>query len=97
MKEIKLALQDAGRQMYRFISHKRRNAQRQMRRQIFERYIPEVAKALNELAAADKAKIIKGLESLLQKNNKELEVSLEKGEAPKEKEETENGEDEGKA
>jgi DNA topoisomerase-6 subunit B len=93
MKEIKLALQDAGRQMYRFVSHKRRNAQRQLRRQIFERYIPEVAAALSALTEKDKNRIIKDLEGLLQKNNKEIEAAMEEAKG----EEIESGEDEGEA
>jgi len=58
MKEIKLGLQELGRRLQRHISGKRRIEMQRRRRQIFERYIPEVANSLEELTSV-KAEIIK--------------------------------------
>ena len=107
IKEIKLALQDAGREMFRFIREQRRVRQKQMRRQIFERYIPEIANALNELTGKEKSGIITALESMLKKNNKDIEESeatelaasaqTTKEQPVKEEKGEESGEDEGEA
>jgi len=96
IKEIKLALQDAGRQLERFVRQQRRARQSQMRRQIFERYIPEVAGALYALTGKDKAKITKDLESMLKRNNKEIEEEAEKA-AQEEQEEQEDAAQNGTA
>lgn len=45
-KEIKLALQEVGRRLARYIAGRRRIEMQRRRIQIFERYIPEVARAL---------------------------------------------------
>jgi len=82
IKEVKLALQDAGRELSRFINQQKRSRERQMRRQLFERYIPEVAGALNKLTDKDKNTIIKKLEDII----KSGKVSLESLESEKEKE-----------
>ncbi|MFH0929588.1 MAG: DNA topoisomerase VI subunit B [Candidatus Aenigmatarchaeota archaeon] len=65
IKEIKLALQDAGRKLKTFISKKRRNKEIAMRQNLFEKYIPEVAESLEKLSGEKKEKIIKGLEKIL--------------------------------
>jgi DNA topoisomerase-6 subunit B len=57
MKEIKLALQEVGRRLARYIAGKRRIEMQRRRIQIFERYIPEVARALAELTEV-KAEVI---------------------------------------
>ncbi|MBL7169966.1 MAG: DNA topoisomerase VI subunit B [Candidatus Aenigmarchaeota archaeon] len=68
IKEIKLALQEAGRRMQRYVSGKRRFEMHQHRKKIFERYIPEVAEALNKLTKKDKEL----LKAKLQKMAKEV-------------------------
>ncbi len=68
IKEIRLALQEAGRRMQRYVSGKRRFELHQQKKKIFERYIPEVAEALNKLTKDDK-EVIK---SKLQKMAKEV-------------------------
>ncbi|MBN2202918.1 MAG: DNA topoisomerase VI subunit B [Candidatus Aenigmarchaeota archaeon] len=70
IKEIKLALQDAGRKLKIFISKKKRNKEIEMRQNMFERYIPEVAESLSKLSGEKKEKIIKGLEGFLKKEEK---------------------------
>ncbi len=91
IKEVKLALQDAGRKMAKFVRQKKHAKRLQQRRQMFERYIPELASALNSLTKEDKNKIIKGLERILKKNNKENGIEEVKGEK------VEEGKDDGKA
>jgi len=65
IKETKLALQDAGRQLAKFVRQKKRSRDRQLRRQLFERYIPEVAGALSTLTKKEKKSIISGLEKII--------------------------------
>lgn len=83
IKEIKLGLQDAGRQLSHFINQRRRARERQVRRQIFERYIPEVAESLHRLTNKDKKTIMKKLEDII-KNKAELIVQEQKEEEVKE-------------
>jgi len=71
IKEIKLALQDAGRKMKIYISKRRRSQEFQIRQNLFERYIPEVAIALSKLSDIPKEKIKTDLENLLKKGVKE--------------------------
>ena len=71
IKEIKLALQDAGRKMKIYISKRRRSQEFQVRQNLFERYIPEVAIALSKLSDIPKEKIKTDLENLLKKGVKE--------------------------
>ncbi len=65
VKEIKLALQDAGRQLSKFVRKQKRDRKRKMRRKLFERYIPEVAKSLNKLTQEDKEEIEENLTSII--------------------------------
>jgi len=54
IEEIRLALMQSGRKAGRYISEKRREAERQMKREIFYKYIPEIVGALNNITKADK-------------------------------------------
>ena len=85
IKEIKLALQDAGRKIKIFISRRRKTHELQMRQNLFEKYIPEVAIALSKLSETPQEKIKNNLEKLLKKGVKEgndevIEESEENGE-----------------
>jgi len=64
-KEIKLVLQDAGRQLAKFVRKKKRFRETRMRRQLFERYIPELAGALNKLTKKEKDSIISDFKEML--------------------------------
>ena len=68
IKEIKLALQEAGRRMQRYVSGKRKYEFYQQRKKIFERYIPEVSESLAKLTNEDQELI----KSKLQKMAKEI-------------------------
>lgn len=85
IKEIKLALQDAGRELKKYISGKRKSHEIQMRRSLFENYIPEAAGAISKLSDVPKEKIVHGLEKILKKGLKEIEEEENNG----------NGEDNG--
>ncbi|MGC8812253.1 MAG: DNA topoisomerase VI subunit B [Candidatus Aenigmatarchaeota archaeon] len=78
VKEIKLALQDAGRELASYIRKKRKAREKLLRRQIFERYIPEVARAVAKLTKKDYKTILKKLEDMVRKKI-DLTAELEKG------------------
>ncbi len=66
-KEIKLALQEAGRQLQRYV-HKKTKVHLQLERaNIFERYIPEVANALKRLTGEDEDALVEGLKAMVKK------------------------------
>ena len=67
IKEMKLALQDAGRELAIFIRQKRRGQENLIRRQIFERYLPVVANSLGEITRKEKETILSQLESMIKK------------------------------
>ncbi|MDI6806450.1 MAG: DNA topoisomerase VI subunit B [Candidatus Aenigmarchaeota archaeon] len=61
LKEIKLALQDAGRELARYIRKKAKLRESMLRREIFERYSIVVAESLAELTEKDREDILKKL------------------------------------
>ncbi len=76
IKEVKLALQEAGRKLQHHVSGKRKAELQQRRKEIFERYIPEVAAALGKLTKAKPEPIKNKLETMIKKKGvKELEGS----------------------
>ena len=77
IKEIKLALQDAGRELKKYISGKRRSHEILMRKNLFENYIPEAAGAISKISDVPKEKIVHGLEKILKKGIKEIDVEEE--------------------
>ena len=69
VKEIKLALQDAGRDLGKYL-HKKHSAHRQLERaNLFERYAPEVASALSRLTGLKEEEIVSGLFAMIQKEH----------------------------
>ncbi|RLF44227.1 MAG: DNA topoisomerase VI subunit B, partial [Thermoplasmata archaeon] len=67
IKEIRLALQEAGRRLQRYVSGKRRIEMHRRRRSIFERYIPEVAISLSKLTKTPQKRIEEKLRSIAEK------------------------------
>lgn len=65
VKEIKLAVQDAARNMSRFLSGKRKAGEQKRRLQIFERYAKEVADSISKLTDKDKKAVEKNLKTLI--------------------------------
>ncbi len=68
IKEIKLALQEAGRELQKYVSKKYKAHQMLDRANLFERYIPEVANALYRLTGKDETKISDGLKAMIKKD-----------------------------
>jgi len=80
VKEIKLALQDAGRKLATYVRQKNKNLERQMRQNLFENYIPEFAESLSKLTKESKEKIKNDLEKILKKGgiNDDREAQTDK-------------------
>lgn len=70
VKEIKLAIQDAGRKLSRYLSGKRRAGEQKRRLQIFERYSHEVALAVASLSEKDLKAVEKIIKELVAKRPK---------------------------
>lgn len=68
IKEMKLAIQECGRQLGSYVNKKKRVGLERERVNIFERYIPEVAESIAELAGIPKGKLQSELNSMLAKN-----------------------------
>lgn len=79
IKEIKLAIQDAGRQLSRYLSGKRRAGDQQRRLQIFERYSTEIATALHILTGKDEKAILKKLKEIIENKNRLKEAAQKAG------------------
>ena len=68
IKEVKLALQDAGRDLQKYV-HKKTKAHLMLERaSLFERYIPEVANALSRLTGKQEHAIKQGLQQMVKKD-----------------------------
>jgi len=81
VKEIKLALQDAGRELASYVRQQNKLRDRQMRRQIFERYIPVVAEALGKLTNKDPKTILNKLQDMIKKKTEVKEIEGSEKEA----------------
>ncbi|NQU97862.1 DNA topoisomerase VI subunit B [Candidatus Woesearchaeota archaeon] len=81
-KEIKLALQEIGRNLYKYVGKKRRVHDELQKRSYIEKYIPSVAEALKELlqySDVEEKNVIALLGELLEKHRGEVEdVSFDK-------------------
>lgn len=77
IKEMKLALQEAGRQLAIYVRRKHKQREGQLRRELFEKYIPELAESLEKLTSEKKEKIIKSLEEIAKKNSVKVDENGE--------------------
>jgi len=68
MKEIKLALQELGRKLQHHVSGKKKIEMQQRRREIFDRYLPEVANAVGKLTNKKPEPILEKLMEFVKKN-----------------------------
>ncbi|MBU1854525.1 MAG: DNA topoisomerase VI subunit B, partial [Nanoarchaeota archaeon] len=76
IKEIKLALQELGRSLQKYVSKKRRVKDELNKRGYIEKYIPAVAEALKDIlkySDVEEKNVIELLEELLEKNRGEVE------------------------
>ena len=80
IKEIKLALQECGRQLGTYVRKKTRITEQIERANMFEKYIPEVADSLSVLTGDKKEKILQGLQKMLVKPEIKKEI-IEEGDA----------------
>ena len=81
-KEIKLALQECGRKLATYIRRRRRQRLEADRRDIFERYIPDVASALEQLTSQDAPRIAKRLQEIARRRTAEADVELDEDGKP---------------
>ncbi len=65
VEEIRLALMQSGRKAGRYISTKRKEAEKQMKREVFYKYIPEIVNALNAITKAEKGTLEKRLRKMV--------------------------------
>jgi len=77
VKEMKLAMQDAGRKLSSYLSGKRRAGEQKRRLQIFERYSNEVSESLSKLTDENKKDIHKKLINLIEERSKIREAEKE--------------------
>ncbi len=80
IKDMKLALQEAGRQVYSYIRKTVRAREQQERIGLFEKYIPELAGALSNLTGEKKTEIEESLQKVLKKGMKELLAEVKEAE-----------------
>ena len=76
IKEIKLALQEIGRNLYKYVGKKRRVNDELKKRSYIEKYIPAIAEALKEIikySDVEEKNVIELLEELLEKQRGELD------------------------
>ncbi len=65
MDELRLALMKCARKTSQYISARRREIENRMKRDMFYKYIPEIARALHNITKANEKKLIKHLEHLV--------------------------------
>jgi DNA topoisomerase VI subunit B len=65
LEEIRLALMNTGRRAGIYISHKKKEAENQMKRKMFYKYIPEIARALNKITKENEDTIKTKMEKLV--------------------------------
>jgi DNA topoisomerase VI subunit B len=76
---MKLALQEAGRRLSIYVRQKHKLKERQLRRELFEKYIPELAESLEKLTDKKKESLIAELEKIVKKSGIKSEEDGEKG------------------
>lgn len=74
IKEIKLALQEAGRKLQSYVNKKVRVQGQLERANLFERYIPEVADALSRLTGESQEKIVHKLQEMIKKEEIQQQI-----------------------
>jgi DNA topoisomerase VI subunit B len=73
LREIRLALMEAGRRLGAFVRHRRRVADEQKKRSYIEKYIPHIGDALQQILGfsdAKKGRVIADLKAVLEKSRK---------------------------
>ena len=73
LKEIKLAVQECGRRLGRFVKRRRRQADAERKRRYIEQYIPHIGIALKEilqLTDRQESRVVSRLEDILERSRK---------------------------
>ncbi|MCK4883842.1 MAG: DNA topoisomerase VI subunit B, partial [Candidatus Diapherotrites archaeon] len=65
MEELRLALMDSGRKAGSYIAGKKKEQERKMKKELFYKYIPETAMALEKMTKESTQKIAKNLEHIV--------------------------------
>ena len=99
--EIRFALMQIGRTLQRFLSGKRREFEREAKKKLFEKYVPETAKAVSALSGVDEKELQQKLEKIVldkfgeafAKGDEEEEERAAYDEIPEEIEPGEEGEE----
>ena len=95
IKEMKLALQEAGRRLQHYMAGRKRTADAAQRANLFERYIPIAAEAIAKLAEMQQGKLEAALLGMLKKGDaiKEAEQSTDAETLPEPEKKKTEGED----
>ncbi len=81
-KEMKLALQECGRKLAAYVRRRRRQRMESQRRNIFERYIPDVAEALANLAGQSEDRLLRDLQAIAKRRTAQADVELDEDGRP---------------
>jgi DNA topoisomerase-6 subunit B len=81
-KEIRLALQAVGRKLGMYLRRRQRVAQEGQRRQIFLRYLGEVASAVSQINGTDRQQVYDQLLAVAKKKTAEADVKLDESGKP---------------
>jgi len=97
IKEIKLAVQEAGRKLQLYVAKKHRVQNQLERANLFERYMPEVADALSRLTGENKQMLLDQLKAMTNKDEIKqqiYEMESLKGETDEDNNNSSNGDSE---
>ncbi|MFQ5807447.1 MAG: DNA topoisomerase VI subunit B, partial [Phycisphaerae bacterium] len=81
-REMKLALQECGRKLSAYVRRRRRQKMEAQRRDIFGRYIPDVAEALANITGASEQRILRDLRMTAKTRTAEADVVLDENGKP---------------
>jgi len=81
-KEMKLALQECGRKLAAYVRRRRRQRLESERRNIFGRYIPDVAEALANLTGQSAERLLKDLQAIAKRRTADADVELDENGKP---------------
>lgn len=81
-KEMKLAMQESGRKLAAYVRRRRRQRLESQRRDIFSRYIPDVAEALAKLTGASEERLLRDLRATAKTRTAEADVELDEDGKP---------------
>jgi DNA topoisomerase VI subunit B len=76
-KELRLALQAVGRHLGAYVNKRKKVLQQGERRQIFLRYLGEVATAVSDINAADRSQLYEQLLSVAKKRTADADMKLD--------------------